>query len=209
MEIILPGRDAVEYWEPVDCHCLRCGARAVWIDAGEKKSDEGPEHICTECHARFHLGSRLSACIHERKRLATALRQISGRPLREVDFIIYQEEHTVRSGGEWVAEIDYQGRQLQSIDPTYREAIDGLWRILHQMSSATERPSNTLKNCTQCAAAGAEVYLEDGLWWVRCPSCTERRGGKPDRDGAIGWWNSRPVEDNLKEEIEQIRKNLQ
>ena len=50
------------------------------------------------------------------------------------------------------------------------------------------------------------VVLETERWYVSCGYCHTRGMEAATAQGAINWWNTRPIEDKLKEERDKWEK---
>jgi len=67
-----------------------------------------------------------------------------------------------------------------------------------------------LKPCPFCGKDSTEIYRDDSGWWYAlCGNCQHE--GTPDlgKSGAREAWNTRPIEDAMRAEIERLRAKLQ
>ncbi len=69
-----------------------------------------------------------------------------------------------------------------------------------------------LKSCPHCPEGKAIVGKDERYGWVRCNKCDGGTAGwhsateKQQLRVAIGFWQNRPIEDELKSEIERLKK---
>lgn len=71
--------------------------------------------------------------------------------------------------------------------------------------------SEELKLCPFCGSAETPVCIQykDDQFAVSCEPCGFGGPDHPQEDIAIELWNTRPVEDSLRAEVERLRKALE
>lgn len=74
------------------------------------------------------------------------------------------------------------------------------------MNNDSNNYNDDLKPCPFCNGTASIWTKDKKIFWVKCDICQNSiRWGK-EVEGVVKRWNNRPIEDSLKEQLEQYRK---